>query len=590
VVIRERPEGLITQRHLGAELPRRVRVKGDGRREGHGLVDAAESVDRDFLDEQLFRLHGLLSVDVLYLRGLCAHGPSFNSVHSAVSRHLRTTLNGRMSSVTGPTVSIPAPVSEPFPVGTPVVWAPSTHFVTDELLGGGTPWRLLRVNAASRRAIEKWREGGLVAKGEGALARRLVRQGFLHLRPTSSFTADDVGVVIVTRGAHENLTTLLQQFRDFDLVVVDDGSPNEDVAHLARRAGARFIRHETNRGPAAARNTGAAAQSQPYLLFIDADVQVNDARHLARHLRAAFEDPLVAAVAPRVQGSPGVSPRESFEHQHSPLDLGNESGLVVPLTIRSYVPTATLMVRASAWGSGFDEGLRTGEDVDFVWRLHDAGWLVQYDATQVVHHPARTTTREWWAQRYGYGLSAAALAERHGSRLAPVRLDAWTLVVWTSLLSGRRRLALGALGAARSHFTAQLPADVANRRHVANVVVNRGVATGALPLARSIVRTFGPVVLMGVVFRRTRRVAILLFVVGTAARWRTRGLPRPLDIPYAVADDAAYAAGVWRGALRHRSATALTPHVTMPTFARTRRRPTMTKPRPPEGERGSTRT
>jgi len=495
-----------------------------------------------------------------------------------------------MSSVTEPTVSIPASVSEPFPVGTSVTWDPSTHFLSDELLGGGTPWRLLRLNGASRRAVERWRDGGVVAQGEGVLARRLVRQGFLQLRVMSSFTADDVGVVIVTRGAHENLATLLRQFQDFDLVVVDDGSPNQDVADLARRHGARFIRHETNRGPAAARNTGATVQRQPYLLFVDVDVQVSDARWLASHLRAAFEDPLVAAAAPRVQGSPGTSPRESFEQNHSPLDLGEESGLVVPLTVRSYVPSATLMVRASAFGAGFDEDLRTGEDVDFVWRLHDAGWLVRYDATQVVHHPARTTTRGWWAQRYGYGLSAAALAERHGSRLAPVRLDAWTLVVWTSLLSGRPRLALGALGAARSHFTAQLPSDVANGRHVANVVVNRGVLTAALPLARSIVRTFGPIVLMGVAFRRTRRAAILLLVVGSAARWRTRGLPRPTDIPYAVADDAAYAAGVWHGALQHRSVTALTPHVTVPKFAWGRRRATTTKPRPPEGERGSTRT
>ncbi len=494
-----------------------------------------------------------------------------------------------MPYVREPTVSIPAPMDEPFPVGTSVTWDPSTHFLSDELLGGGTPWRLLRLNSASRRAVERWREGGVVTEGEGALARRLVRQGFLRLRPVQSFTADDVGVVVVTRGAHENLATLLDEFCDFDLVVVDDGSATLDVAHLAHRAGARLVRHETNRGPAAARNSGAASLSQPYILFVDADVQVGDARHLASHLRAAFEDPLDGAAAPRVQGSPGASPRESFEQNHSPLDLGEESGLVVPLTLRSYVPTATIMVRASAFGAGFDEGLRTGEDVDFVWRLHDAGWLVRYDATQVVRHPARTTAREWWAQRYGYGLSAAALAERHGSRLAPVRLDAWTLMVWTSLVSGRPRLALGALGAARSHFTAQLPEDVANRRHVANVVVNRGVLTAALPLARSIVRTFGPIVFVGVAFRRTRRAAILLLVVGTAARWRTRGLPRPADIPYAVADDVAYAAGVWHGALQHRSVTALTPHVTVPKFARTRRRATTTKPRPPEGERGSTR-
>jgi len=54
VVIGQRTEGLIAQRHLLTETPGRRRVKDSRTRERHDLVDPAESVDRHLFDEQLF--------------------------------------------------------------------------------------------------------------------------------------------------------------------------------------------------------------------------------------------------------------------------------------------------------------------------------------------------------------------------------------------------------------------------------------------------------------------------------------------------------------------------------------------------------
>ena len=51
-------------------------------------------------------------------------------------------------------------------------------------------------------------------------------------------------------------------------------------------------------------------------------------------------------------------------------------------------PSACLLVRRASFGDGFDETFRHGEDVDFVWRLHDHGWLVRYVADVVVTHRA----------------------------------------------------------------------------------------------------------------------------------------------------------------------------------------------------------
>ena len=48
------------------------------------------------------------------------------------------------------------------------------------------------------------------------------------------------------------------------------------------------------------------------------------------------------------------------------------------------MPTAALVVRRAVLEDGLDTALRYGEDVDLVWRLHDAGWRVRYDPAVVV--------------------------------------------------------------------------------------------------------------------------------------------------------------------------------------------------------------
>lgn len=55
-----------------------------------------------------------------------------------------------------------------------------------------------------------------------------------------------------------------------EIVVVDDGS-SDDTAAVARGRGARVVRHETNRGVAAARNTGIRSAGHDWIALLDAD-------------------------------------------------------------------------------------------------------------------------------------------------------------------------------------------------------------------------------------------------------------------------------------------------------------------------------
>jgi hypothetical protein len=60
-------------------------------------------------------------------------------------------------------------------------------------------------------------------------------------------------------------------------------------------------------------------------------------------------------------------------------------------------------------------------------------------------------------------------------------------------------------------------------------------------------------------------VAVVTLAAGTA--WRLRATPQSFaeDLPLAVADDAAYATGLWRGAIHQRAWRAVTPKITLST-------------------------
>jgi len=77
-------------------------------------------------------------------------------------------------------------------------------------------------------------------------------------------------------------------------IVVDDASTDGSAA-IAEEAGARVLRRTARGGPAAARNTGAAAATGEVLLFLDADCEIHpDA--VAAVGRAFAEDPQLDAL------------------------------------------------------------------------------------------------------------------------------------------------------------------------------------------------------------------------------------------------------------------------------------------------------
>jgi mycofactocin system glycosyltransferase len=372
----------------------------------------------------------------------------------------------------------------------------------------------------------------------------------------------DVTIIVPVRDNHLGVDRLLAACGAVvECVIVDDASRDpKPLAEVVTRHGARLVRLDRNVGPAAARNAGLSVIRTPYAAFIDSDVHVTS--EVVRRLMAHFVDPGLAAVAPRIVSVGGRGWPWPYERDCGSLDLGSRSASTRPWTRVSYVPSACMIARVADLGTGFDPTMRSGEDVDLVWRLNASGLRVRHAAEVSVHHDTRPTMIAWLRRKAFYGTSAAPLARRHGNRMAPAVLAPSTGIAIAGLAVQRRwSLVVAAVAAATTaaQIWSQVPdLPAAERRQLVRATV-AGIAGQTSGL---VLRHWSPLTLaLCARSRRARRVVGVLAVVdGVLAH---RAAHPALDVARFTlarrAEHLAYGLGVWIGAVRDRSIRCLVP-------------------------------
>jgi mycofactocin system glycosyltransferase len=473
-------------------------------------------------------------------------------------------------------------VTVPLPAGFRLTIDPDTKLLDETTLFGGMPARVLRMSPGGVKAWTELQDGPVASANAGALARRLTDTGLAHPRPPKPQVAPQVTVVIPVRDRPTMLARCLASLDgEFPVVVVDDGSTDERApADVVAGSSATLIRRATSGGPGAARATGLDEVRSEFVAFLDSDCVATDGWIDA--LAAHFADPLVAAVAPRVVALPSETSAGQYAETNGSLDLGDREARCAPGTRVSYVPTAALVVRRSALldvardGAVFDPALRYGEDVDLVWRLHEAGWRVRYDPAVRVHHEEPVSWQGVLARRFHYGTSAGPLARRHPAAMAPLVLQPWPTLTVLALLSRRPVLAGASFAASvlamnRTVRRAGLP--------VTGVV--GAMRTGAhqtwLGLGRYGTQFATPLLAAGLVApggstpvrRWGRRAAIASLLLGRPVTTWLSSRPSSDPVRFVlghIADDVSYGAGVWAGCVRARTTIPLRPKVSWRPF------------------------
>jgi glycosyltransferase involved in cell wall biosynthesis len=266
-----------------------------------------------------------------------------------------------------------------------------------------------------------------------------------------------------------------------EIVVVDDGSP-DDLAAALRSYGdrVRLIR-KANGGAGSARNFGIARSRGDLIAFLDADDYWEPCK-LERQLAILESEPRVGLVSARYfnqeVGRPRTLPLPVDPRLHDQVLTGTGART---FAIAKRIWTSTVVVRRNVLGiHRFDEGLRTAEDVDLWVRLVSAAPVYMFGAPLatavleagslsrsdidadcrnmlgVIHRHAslleRRGVRQWetyvyrnWAANYlGTGRPAQALPLALSRlRRQPASPQAWWIVAKAAALAGRLWLTRG---------------------------------------------------------------------------------------------------------------------------------------------------
>jgi GT2 family glycosyltransferase len=296
-------------------------------------------------------------------------------------------------------------------------------------------WSDLWKNAG--REILDWSFGITDREGNPKPALRVCKD----FRPTHPVANHRFSVIVCTRNGGARIANCLRAISEmegvsFETIVVDDGSTDDTKEIIAEKFPDVRLLSIPPSGLSAARNIGAEAATGEILAFTDDDCEP-DREWLVRLGRAFLDSEISAAGGPNLP-PPARTPIEAVIRSAP----GAPSHVLFDDTHAEHLPGCNIAVRRAAFDAigGFDPIFRTaGDDVDFCWRLSDAGHRLGFVPGAFVWHWRRPSIRAFLKQQTGYGKAEKLLLAKH-----PVRFGKNGEARWTGFVYGGGAVNVGA--------------------------------------------------------------------------------------------------------------------------------------------------
>src|SRR5580704_13767786 len=215
-------------------------------------------------------------------------------------------------------------------------------------------------------------------------------------------------------------SVLAQSLREFELILVDDGSTDGTEEELLRLGNAIRVERIEHGGPAAARNRGVELARAPLIAFLDSD-DLWAPTKIERQLVFMRENPGCAIsqtdeiwIRNGRRVNPGVRHRK-------------RSGDIFIDSLRTcLISMSATMMRTELFRSltGFDQMMDAAEDYDLWLRIlidHEAGLLDEPLVTRRGGHPDQTSATTFALDRFRILALTKLLADE---RLSPERRTA----------------------------------------------------------------------------------------------------------------------------------------------------------------------
>jgi glycosyltransferase involved in cell wall biosynthesis len=270
-------------------------------------------------------------------------------------------------------------------------------------------------------------------------------------------------------------SVLEQDYQDFEIIVVDDGSKDdpEPVVTGFRDSRIRYIRQE-NAGGGAARNLGIEEARGRYVAFLDSDDQFLPGKLSV--MAAALSGDEHTVLYSRMKVDRGVD--RYWVRPERGIREGEDVGEYL-FCANQFMQTSTLVVPAAlAKRVRFDPALKKGQDLDFAVRLQVAGgrfrmieqpltiWLDASEAGRTSYVRGYETSLDWLERcghlltdRARYGYRATVLAYH----MAPIRPLATIRELLRGLLFGRVPPRILARQLLRSYLPKSLYRSIVNQ-------------------------------------------------------------------------------------------------------------------------------
>lgn len=177
-----------------------------------------------------------------------------------------------------------------------------------------------------------------------------------------------------------------QTFTDFEVIVVNDGSPDsEELERVLEPYLDRivYIRQE-NRGVSAARNAALRVSRSPFVAQLDPD-DLWEPDYLAVQMETLKRDPSIDVLYPNalVFGDMPEAGREFMESAPSEGEVTFESLVMQKCTVMTCVTARREMVLRAGM---YDESLNCSEDFDLWLRIIKAGGRISYHRRVLVRY------------------------------------------------------------------------------------------------------------------------------------------------------------------------------------------------------------